>query len=146
MNQGENKRKHLDLIQNVITRMGGNSFLLKGWSISLITAVIGFAITNNNEKESILLLMVATGLILVFWSLDAYYLAQERAYRGLYGEVRKKDESNIDYSLDARDHIKGYNTWFSSMSSNVFLIFYAPALLILVFTCFNLVGINIYIK
>gem|GEM_PF-6654994 len=31
----ENKRKHLDLIQAIITRLSNNSFLIKGWCITL---------------------------------------------------------------------------------------------------------------
>lgn len=37
----EEKLKHLELIQNIITRMANNSFLLKGWSITIIVALIG---------------------------------------------------------------------------------------------------------
>lgn len=146
MEQGENKRKHLQLIQDVITRMGGNSFLLKGWSVSLITAVIGFSIASDSPKESALLIVVATFLVAVFWLLDAYYLSQERTYRGLYGEVCKKSEAEIDYSLDARHHMTGYNTWLSSLTSYVFLVFYAPAFLILAIYCTHIIGIDIYLK
>jgi len=32
--------KEIDLIQGVITRMANNSFLLKGWLISLIAIVL----------------------------------------------------------------------------------------------------------
>ena len=34
--------KHLEFIQAVITRMAGNSFVLKGWAITLAAA--GFAL------------------------------------------------------------------------------------------------------
>ena len=33
----ENKLKHLEFIQNIITRMNSNSFVIKGWSITLVT-------------------------------------------------------------------------------------------------------------
>lgn len=146
MVNGKNKRKHLQLIQDVITRMGGNSFLLKGWSISLITAVVGFAITSNSEKDRASLLVIAWVLVLIFWLLDSYYLGQERQYRGLYKEVASKDETDVDFSLNATGHNKGYNTWTSAMQSTVFLIFYVPALVILFFVCMQIIGINIYIK
>ena len=35
----EVKLKHLEMIQAVITRMAKNSFLLKGWSITLTAAI-----------------------------------------------------------------------------------------------------------
>ena len=146
MEQGENKRKHLQLIQDVITRMASNSFLLRGWSITLVTAVIGFTLKAQGEAYGVYLLLTATILVLVFWLLDAYYLSQERAYKGLYKEVCGKSESNIDFSLNATGHIKGYNTWISSMFSSVFLVFYLPAFFILVLVSSNLIGITIYIK
>ncbi len=36
----EQKHKHLELIQGVINRLSTNPFLLKGWSVVLILAVI----------------------------------------------------------------------------------------------------------
>ncbi|MEN9503463.1 MAG: hypothetical protein RI964_2748 [Pseudomonadota bacterium] len=35
--------KHLEMLQQVITRMASNSFLIKGWSITLISALLAFA-------------------------------------------------------------------------------------------------------
>ncbi len=37
----EKKLKHLEFIQNTITRMANNSFLLKGWTITVVGALIG---------------------------------------------------------------------------------------------------------
>jgi hypothetical protein len=34
---------HLQMIQAVITRMGSNSFLLKGWSVTLVAALFALA-------------------------------------------------------------------------------------------------------
>ena len=77
---GENKRKHLDLLQSAISRMAGNSFALKGWSVALATVIFGLS-----TKESVPgLALVALVPILAFWGLDAYYLALERGFRALY--------------------------------------------------------------
>jgi len=35
----EKKLKHLEMLQGVINRMANNSFLLKGWSVVLISAL-----------------------------------------------------------------------------------------------------------
>jgi len=35
----EAKLKHLEMIQDVIKRMASNSFLLKGWSLTLVVAL-----------------------------------------------------------------------------------------------------------
>jgi hypothetical protein len=57
----EEKLKYLEFLQAAITRMGSNSFLVKGWSVTLGTAVLGF-----------------------FWILDAYYRALEKLFRDLW--------------------------------------------------------------
>ena len=35
----EDRRKHLELIQGVITRLAGNSFSIKSWAVGLITVL-----------------------------------------------------------------------------------------------------------
>jgi hypothetical protein len=91
----EAKLKHLEFIQNVITRMANNSFLLKGWAMTIIGALIGL---NKDEVDG---KIVAIGFFLtfMFWALDAYYLRQERIFRARYDEVRKKEEGEIDFFM-----------------------------------------------
>lgn len=76
----EPKIAHLGFIQNVINRMGNNSFLLKGWSVALLAA--SFALAADNAERKVL--WAALLPLLVFWWLDAYFLRQERMYRKLY--------------------------------------------------------------
>ena len=68
------------MIQVVIERMGRNSFLLKGWSVTLAAALIGLAAADSNRAFAVI--AAFTGAMLGL--LDAYYLAVERAYRALY--------------------------------------------------------------
>ena len=39
----ESKIAHLKMVQAVITRMAGNSFLIKGWSVTLVAALFALA-------------------------------------------------------------------------------------------------------
>ncbi len=107
----EDKRKHLEFIQNVITRMNSNSFLIKGWAVTLTSALFALAAKDSNVQYVI----VTYISIPVFWGLDGYYLSLERQYRELYLDVAGKDEDAIDYSMDASSHNKGRNTWLSSV-------------------------------
>jgi hypothetical protein len=50
----EKKLKHLEFIQLVITRMNVNSFLLKGWTVSLVAALFAFAAKDLNIKYIII--------------------------------------------------------------------------------------------
>ncbi len=131
--------------------MAGNSFLLKGWSITLIIAITTIAVGLDidlleGKITRLYFICISIFLVLIFWVLDAYYLSQERAYRGLYGKVSKTETDKIDYSMDARSFLVGKNTWWSSMFSYVFLVFYGSALFLLLILLGNMVGIDIYMK
>ena len=42
MGKLENKLKHLELVQGVVNRMSNNSFLLKGWAVTLVAGIVCF--------------------------------------------------------------------------------------------------------
>ncbi len=42
-NSNKANEKHLDHIQDIITRHNSNSFMLKGWTIAICTAVLAVA-------------------------------------------------------------------------------------------------------
>ncbi|HEL9598551.1 TPA: AC76 family protein [Streptococcus suis] len=84
----EIKMKYLEMIQNVITRMASNSFMIKGWAITVIGAVFSFWITNKTEDYSNWILYLIIGLTIFFWLHDAYYLKLERDFRKLYDKIR----------------------------------------------------------
>jgi hypothetical protein len=69
--------KELEIIQSVINRISSNSFLIKGWTITL---VVGTLLLSGTELQ----IFIAFIPIFVFWILDSYYLWQERLYRQLY--------------------------------------------------------------
>jgi hypothetical protein len=89
--------EHLQMIQTIIERMGRNSFLLKGWTVGLVAALIGLSAEKSNADFAI----IAASVSLVFGLLDAYYLAVERRYRALYERVIDPDERVPDWSLNA---------------------------------------------
>lgn len=60
--------------------MASASSNAKGWLLPVATATYGYALTKS--KPAVALLGIAAALI--FTSLDAHYLRQERAFRALY--------------------------------------------------------------
>ena len=68
----DNKHKHLELVQGVINRMANNSFMLKGWAVTLVAGI--FALAGKDTDK--LYFLVTYVPVLVFWGLDAYYLLQ----------------------------------------------------------------------
>lgn len=120
----EDKRKHLELVQCVINRMASNSFMLKGWAVTLVAGI--FALAEKDADK--LYFLVAYVPIIIFWGLDAYYLFQERLYRSLYDKVRQTDEDKIDFSLKAtaQEFSSERNRYDSCFFSGTELWFYLP--------------------
>ncbi len=87
----EDVTKHLEFVQNVIARMAGNSFLLKGWTVTLSAALFALAAKDSNPLFAVIALVPA----IAFWSLDAFYLRLERMYRCLYDNLRKATDEEL---------------------------------------------------
>lgn len=121
----EEKYKHLDMIQSAINRFSTNSFHLKGWSVVLASA---FAALSAKEGDSIFALLAIIPA-LVFWGLDGYYLATERLYRKLFEIVRKKDNSEIDFSMTTSNLNEKSYPWISATFSKTLIPFYGCILL-----------------
>ena len=115
----EAKLKHLEFIQGVINRMGYNSFLLKGWSVVLVSALFALAAAGTNQ----LFIYLAYFPALAFWILDGYFLWQERLFRKLYDKVRIMDEADIDFSMDTscvEDQVKPWREVTISKTLKIF--------------------------
>ncbi len=89
--------KHLEFIQDAITRMNSNSFQMKSWMLVLVTALLG-SFANTGNKNFVLLALLPT---LIFWGLDTYYLQLERKFRGVYNDVTGISKEPKDIKLFA---------------------------------------------
>ncbi len=112
--------KHIDLIQTTVTRMAANSFLLKGWAVTLVSAIFALAAKDANRRY----IMVAYFPVIMFWLLDGYYLSQERLYRALFDEVRTTITSDSNLSMDTTRFAGGRSGWFKCAISATLLLFY----------------------
>ena len=118
-----NKLAHLQMIQAVVTRMAQNSFSLKGWSVTLASALLALS-TNVPDKTLVRLLALLP--LLMFWILDGYFLGQERRFRQLYDSVRLDAEDGVDFAMSR----KGLpSDWLGPMFSKTLAIFYIALLL-----------------
>ena len=128
MRQYSDKHKNLEFLQAAINRMAGNLFLLKGWTVTLIAALFALAAKDTNSIYAAL----AYFPLLVFWTLDGYFLAQERCFRALYDHVRGLDEAQIDFSMDTRQFKnERRNTWAGAMLSTTLVVYYVALAVIL---------------
>lgn len=124
----EAKLKHLEFIQNTISRMAHNSFLLKGWAITLLGALLGL----NKDDIDLKIIGIAIFLILMFWALDAYFLAQERYFRARYDEVRVKKPDEIDFSMKLEGKSGSETNWFVTFTSVTLRLYYLSLLGVMV--------------
>lgn len=112
-----NKIKHLEFIQSIISRMNSNSFMLKGWAVTLVVALFALDISKTN----IGFIGISFLPTILFWALDGYFLYQERLFRDLHDEIRIKDESQIDYSMKRSS---GIGKYFDATLSKTLVLFY----------------------
>ena len=91
----EAKLKHLEFIQSAISRMSTNSFLFKGWSITIAATLAGFGAVESRKA----LLAIGAITTLLFWALDGYYLWLERGFVQLHAKVAAKKETDIDFAM-----------------------------------------------
>ncbi|HUV93600.1 MAG TPA: hypothetical protein VMX14_02050 [Anaerolineae bacterium] len=76
----------LTILQDVITRMAGNSASAKTWCVALVSAILVLLA----DRGSPALVWMALAPILLFCMLDTYYLALEKDFRDRYNELVRK--------------------------------------------------------
>lgn len=89
--------KEVETIQDIIKRMASNSFLIKGWTVTLVVGVFLLKVEYYQ-------MLIAFIPLIAFWYLDAYFLRQERLYRELYKWV-------INNRLNSQEKILDMNAY-----------------------------------
>lgn len=128
----ENLHKEIDLIQNCINRMANNSFLLKGWAISLIAVVL--ALTEDRGNPLFLFGVVLIPLF-CFWYLDGFFLQAEKRYRKMYDwvlEQRKQGNDEFQYNLDPKRFKDEVESLFCTMLSETLRVYYGVPILVVI--------------
>lgn len=106
--------KHLDFVQNTINRMSTNSFIIKGWTITLIAVIFSlnklegnylFTYSDYNFPTEIVVIIF---LILLFWFTNAYFLQQERRYIYIYSKLIEQYNSSNSNNLILDMNYKNY--------------------------------------
>lgn len=127
MEFNDNKIKFLEMIQGVVTRMASNSFMLKGWAVTLVAGTFALSAREANK----LFFLIAYVPIILFWFLDSYYLQLERKYRALYSITVEKNPTDIDFKLAVLPSRQIDKTCFyQSLFSRTEVLFYFPAALL----------------
>ncbi len=138
MRMKEERIRHLELIQSAISRMANNSFLLKGWSITLVAALFALAAKDSRVSFAVLALFPS----LSFWGLDAYYLRQERLYRALYDAIRVAIESDSNqadqFSMETASYRDSVDSWFKTLWAPTILAIHGTVIVLIIIVIFSI--------
>jgi hypothetical protein len=74
---------HINLLQGIINRLAGNSSSCKTWCLALVSALLSLSGATHNPAVA----SAALVPVVIFGFVDTMYLAQEKAYRELYGRI-----------------------------------------------------------
>lgn len=123
--------KHLEFIQGGINRFASNSFQMKGWMLTIVSALLGFLVNSGESKFA----LVAILPVVVFWGLDSYYLQLERKFRGIYNDVINPDKAQKTVGLFEMP-FQNYTSWkysfWNVFLSQTVLLLYFPVIVLLV--------------
>lgn len=114
---------HLKMIQAVISRMSQTSFIIKGWSITVVAGILTYSIVSNRGLG-----LFALFPCLMFWCLDSYYLRQERLFRRLYEAVRSHSIDIPEFSMNTEPCRGSTPDWFQTLFSRTESAFYISML------------------
>lgn len=120
----DRKLKHLEFVQAVINRLSTNSFLLKGWSVLLISGLFALAAAQDNKGFAVYSLAPAIAL----WGLDGYFLALERNYRKVYDNVRLLPPEQVDFAMTLIVS-NGNMDFFKACFSKTLLVFHGAVII-----------------
>ena len=128
----DDKLKHLEFIQNIITRLNSNSYQIKSWAVTLVAAVL--ALYASTQKTDFILVGVFPTII--FWLMDAYCLKQERKFRGLYNDVIDISNNNRlikPFDMNTDFYIKGeYSYWNVLWTKTIWLVYFLMIIFLIV--------------
>jgi len=116
--------KHLEMIQGIVSRLGHDSFLVKGWSMTILAAWIIFIARSEIQSDVIVLVFLVP--VFGFWGLDGYFLWQERLFRKVYDEIRKQEIT--DFAMNTSKY-KTECSWMASTFSKTLNAFYGIEIL-----------------
>lgn len=129
--KSDDKIKHLEFIEAVINRLNHDSFLIKGWMITIVSGFLVLAVRNCKH----VIILMALLPVIIFWVLDSFYLLQERKYRDLYDDVINDKVGNFNMSIN--NYGNGKSTFKSAfLSITIFLLYYLICFILgIIFFC-----------
>ncbi len=121
--------KEIDLIQNCINRMAQNSFMLKGWALTIFAGVTAFT-KGENFSNSVTLICTTIIPYVCFWILDTFFLRTEKKYRKMYEDMlTKRKVNNTEGQYELNPQTIKVDSFLKVMFSITMVVFYGIPLL-----------------
>lgn len=81
--------KHLEFLQNNISRMNQCSFKVKSWMITIVAAFLALysSTVSDNGGGNRLYIFASVIPVFLFWILDSFYLSRERRFVFVYNAI-----------------------------------------------------------
>lgn len=126
--------KHLEFLQNIISRLSNKSASCKTWAITLTSAILVISLDECSIPIWIFLLPVS-----IMYFLDSFYLGLERNFIKIFNQfVKKMHNGNIEktniFEIKSRKSNFFQQLWLSL--SQIFrystLMFYIPFITIII--------------
>ena len=114
-------------------RMSTNSFMLKGWAVTLTAGTFALSDIESNN----LFFLIAYVPIILFWFLDSYYLQLERKYREYYNQISELSNDEIDFKIiKLSSRVKSKTCFYQSLFSCTEVGFYFPMAILIALVIF----------
>ena len=130
------KIKFLEMLQNIIARMNGNSFSIKNWFM----VSVGGLIALYFKLPNVALLVLAIILTLSFFWFDAYYLWLERCYRQKYTDALADKCALFDMNIANIQTYIRMSDVLNSKSLSVYKIAFFIILILVVYYVLSTIG------
>lgn len=97
--------KHLEFLQNNISRMNQCSFQMKGWAITVASALLALFASSISEtcEGKFLYIYAAIASSFLFWCIDSLYLSKERKFVATYNDVIGVGNGNKVKRIDVKN-------------------------------------------
>jgi hypothetical protein len=130
----EQKIAHLTFIQGIINRMGQNSFMIKGWNITIVAAIFALAAKDTNKS----FILIAYFPTFMFWLLDTFFLQQEKLFRELYNQVATDNIKSNTFTLNTNNEKINTIKYWDVFLSKTLLPFYGFISIVILFVMFSI--------
>lgn len=113
---------HINLLQGIINRLANNSASSKTWCLTLVAALVSLAGATHVPG----IVTFALVPVVIFGFMDTMYLAQERAYRDLYGstvDIIRNGSYGLRNVYEARAPLDFGRVWSAFWSWSIFPVY-----------------------